>query len=127
MVQVSRDGPDIYTTNNGSYSVSRFNADDPMAPVAAAHLVLRTPPGADGQPTPLALASQEWLAPSGDVLYSIGQRRTDADTDDTRNALHIVLTPPDGGLVEAPSSPIDLGAPPLNVPPTARPQGVIAF
>ena len=64
------------------------------------------------------------FAPGERQLYVVSQRVTTNPLDQAGNYLHTLRVDPEGKLTE-PRAPIDLRD--LDVPPTARPQGVLVF
>jgi 6-phosphogluconolactonase (cycloisomerase 2 family) len=111
-IVTNRMGTRLYTVNSADNSVSAWTLTAPLAPFHRQALRLRGP----GRPFQMA------LDPTEQFLYVVSQRTTTDVNDLSGNGVHILTILPDGTLAEAPFSPMA-----LPVPPSARPQGVVAL
>ena len=114
----------LYVTTTGDNSFSVLDASNPMAPVEIQHLQLAQPgPTFDnmGMTMTSSESFQIGVAPDGKSVYVVSQRATPDVSVTAGNTLHTLVVGADG-MVSEPTAPLA-----LDVPPTARPQGVVVF
>jgi 6-phosphogluconolactonase (cycloisomerase 2 family) len=121
----SRDGSRLYAVNAREGSISTFDSTNASAPKPIQKLVLNDlgPVFTDamGMQKTSSAPFQESLDSGEKVLYVVTQRQS-VDPSYTRgNAIHILDVQADGMLKERP------GDVPLDVPESARAQGIVVF
>jgi len=121
----------LYSVNGESATISVYDISDAENPVETSQILLAQaksgPPFVDARGLVRTVTSQPFqlaFGPDQRQLYVVSQRVTTNTEDETGNYLHTLQLDADGKLSE-PKAPIDLRD--VDVPPTARPQGVLVF
>lgn len=128
---IDLDGRYLYAVNAASGSISSYDLTDPLAPVETSVLELRQakagPPFIDTTGARIEVTSQPFqiaFDSTATHLYVVSQRVTTDVRDPLGNYLHVLEIGKRGVLGE-PTAPLDLRD--YDVPPTARPQGVLVY